>query len=251
MGRRLGNVERPVVRRKDVCRADRRAEKTNGDFSRIKSERKPWPRGNKPPFLEWIGETVSAGGWNFCVRPRFLPVRTTWTVRARWRNERTGRTTIRTIITSRQEKRRTITVKARREHSQKAKMSIRPSARPLRRNSFSARGYYCCAVANSLSIVVLRGRGSMLSFLFLFSYLFDTRLERRNPREKGEECSEGLRAPDLQVGELREYTGDLDVILCVCILCLDVRLVRIWFQPNWELREIVCEKKNKTCVCDS
>lgn len=64
----------------------------------------------------------------------------------------------------------------------------------------------------------------MISFLFLF---LSPRYSSRGARA-GEECSEGLKAPDLQVGELRGYRRS-DVILCVCIR-LNVRLVLIWFQ---------------------
>jgi len=52
----------------------------------------------------------------------------------------------------------------------------------------------------------------MLSLSFFFFYLLDTRLEELRA---GEECSEGLKAPDLQVGELRGYRRSRCYPLCL------------------------------------
>lgn len=56
------------------------------------------------------------------------------------------------------------------------------------------------------------GRYLIFSFLFFSFYLLDT--SSRSPGAR-EECSEGLKAPDLQVGELRGYRRSRCYPLCL------------------------------------
>lgn len=67
------------------------------------------------------------------------------------------------------------------------------------------------AVARPILSYCNAGRGSMVSFLFLF---LSPRYSSRGARA-GEECSEGLKAPDLQVGELRGYRRSRCYPLCL------------------------------------
>lgn len=90
------------------------------------------------------------------------------------------------------------------------------------------------------TVVLHAGRRSMVSFLFLF---LSPRYSSRGARA-GEECSEGLKAPDLQVGELGGYRRSRCYPLYLYSL-ENVRLVLIWFQS---LLSYNCILKDKIVV---
>lgn len=149
--------------------ADGRAE-NHDDFSRARLKARPHPRGERDARQGLAGaglmESARVESVPGVVAPRHVGMA-----------EGARRAMVRTIITSRWRRQGTITVKARREHGQKAKISVRRAGEEIVFQLLAAVAryalLYCCPA-----------RWTSVDAVFFFFFLLGARLEEpRGPRK--------------------------------------------------------------------